>query len=102
MKIPKSDNKFLEIARKNISINCEKKVEKVLNLIKKLDKKQKNNDYVSGRDLLVIGCILIGSVGEVIDDSKMSLDAHKELKQLYDKITKDEEQLAMKGKKNEL
>ena len=78
-KIPDTNDKFLNIAKDWISSNNKKKLVKVLNMLAKEDKKQKNNDYVSSRDLYIIGCVLIGTTTMLLDGVKTTQNGRDEL-----------------------
>ena len=89
-KFPETDDKFLNIAEEWISDNNKKKLFKVLNMLQKEDKKQKNNDYVSSRDLYVIGCILIGSTSMLLDVVKTTTSGREDLLKIKESIYKEE------------
>lgn len=88
--IPETDDKFLNIAKDWISDNNKKKLLKVLNVLNKNDKKQKNNDYVTSRDLYVIGCILIGSTSMILDSVKTTPSGRDDLLKIKEAIYKEE------------
>ena len=85
-KFPETDDKFLNIAKDWISNNNKKKLVKVLNMLSKEDKKQKNNDYISSRDLYVIGCVLIGSTSMLLDGVKTTQSGREDLLELKNLI----------------
>lgn len=89
-KIPETNDKFLNIAKGWISGNNKKKLVKVLNMLAKEDKKQKNNDYVSSRDLYVIGCVLIGLTSMLLDGVKTTQSGREDLLKLKEAIYKEE------------
>lgn len=89
--IPETDDKFLNIAKDWISYNNKKKIMKILNMLRKEDKKQKNNDYVSSRDLYVIGCILIGSTSMLLDGVKTTQIGRDDLLKIKESIYKGEQ-----------
>ncbi len=91
-KIPETEDKFLNIAKNWISENNRKKLVKVLNMLANEDKKQKNNDYVSARDLYVIGCVLIGTTTSVLDTAKTTQSGRDELLEIKESIYKEEEE----------
>ena len=82
MEIPKSNDKFMKIAAELISNNNKIKIEKTLKLFKKLSEKQKDNNFVSARDLFVLGCVCIGSVSEVLSETVFSEAQRKELEEM--------------------
>ena len=87
IEIPEETNdKFLKIAKSYISNNNKKKITKILTLLSKEDKKQKNNDYVCARDLIVAGCVLIGSTMELLDTIKTTQSGHDDLIKLRNLI----------------
>lgn len=86
MKIPESNNRFLQIAREHVSFNNEVKIEKALKCFQKLCEKQHDGDYVSARDLIVFGLVAIGSVEELIEQVKTSKNGHEELEKLIKEI----------------
>ena len=88
-KIPETDDKFLNIAKNWISGNNKKKLIKVLIMLANEDKKQKNNDYVSARDLYVIGCVLIGTTTSVLDTAKTTQSGRDELLEIKESIYKE-------------
>ena len=85
-KLPETNDKFLNIAKDLISENNTKKLIKVLNMLSKADKKQKNNDYVSSRDLYVIGCVLIGSTSMLLDGVKTTQNGRDDLLKIKEAI----------------
>lgn len=85
-KLPETNDKFLKIAEDWISDNNKKKLVKVLNMLSKEDKKQKNNDYVSSRDLYVIGCVLIGSTSMLLDGVKTTQNGRDDLLKIKEAI----------------
>lgn len=86
---PETNDKFLNIAKDWISNNNKKKLIKVLNMLSKEDKKQKNNDYVSARDLYVIGCILIGLTSIMLDGVKTTQNGRDDLLKIKKSIYKE-------------
>ncbi|HKM04433.1 MAG TPA: hypothetical protein VJZ04_07530 [Lachnospiraceae bacterium] len=88
--IPETEDKFLNVAKNWISENNKKKLVKVLNMLVKEDKKQKNNDYVSSRDLYVIGCVLIGSTSLLLDGAKTTQSGRDDLLKIKESIYKEE------------
>ena len=89
-KFPETNDKFLNIAKDWISNNNKKKLVKVLNILYKEDKKQKNNYYVSSRDLYVIGCVLIGSTSMLLDGVKTTQNGQDDLLKIKESIYKEE------------
>ena len=89
-KFPETNDKFLNIAEDWISNDNKKKLIKVLNMLSKADKKQKNNDYVSARDLYVIGCVLIGSTSFMLDGVKTTQNGRDDLLKIKESIYKVE------------
>ncbi len=89
-KFPETNDKFLNIAKDWISDNSKKKLVKVLNMLSEADKKQKNNDYVSLRDLYVIGCVLIGSTSMLLDGVKTTQSGLDDLLKIKESIYKEE------------
>ena len=90
VKIPETEDKFLNIAKDWISENNKKKLVKVLNMLVKEDKKQKNNDYVSSRDLYVIGCVLIGSTSLLLNGVKTTQSGRDDLLKIKESIYEEE------------
>lgn len=86
---PETNDKFLNIAKDWISNNNKKKLVKVLNMLSKEDKKQKNNDYVASRDLYVIGCVLIGSTSMLLDSVKTTQSGRDDLLKIKESIYKE-------------
>ena len=89
-KIPETNDKILNIAKNWVNENNKKKIVKVLNMLSKEDKKQKNNDYVSARDLYVIGCFLIGSTSLLLDSVKTTQSGRDDLLKIKESIYKEE------------
>jgi hypothetical protein len=85
-KIPETEDKFLNIAKNWISENNKKKLLKVSNMLANEDKKQKNNDYVSSRDLYVIGCVLIGTTSLLLDGVKTTQSGRDDLLKIKESI----------------
>ena len=88
-KFPETDDKFLNIAKDWISDNNKEKLLKVLSMLSKEDKKQKNNDYVSSRDLYVIGCVLIGLTSMLLDVIKTTPSGREDLLKIKESIYKE-------------
>ena len=88
-KLPETNDKFLNIAEDWISENNTEKLVKVLNMLSKEDKKQKNNDYVSARDLYVIGCVLIGTTSLMLDGVKTTQNGRDDLLKIKESIYKE-------------
>ncbi len=89
-RIPETQDKFLNIAKKWISDNNKKKLIKVLNMLANEDKKQKNNGYVSARDLYVVGCVLIGTTTSVLDTVKTTPSGRDDLLKIKKSIYEEE------------
>jgi len=81
-----STNRFLKVAKENMSNNNEIKCEAVLKLFAKLSKKQKDNDYVAARDMAVFGLLLLGLFKETLDSAHTTAAGRKDLQQLHDEI----------------
>ena len=90
-KFPETNDKFLNIAKNWISENNKKKLVKILNILYKEDMKQKNNDYVSSRDLYVIGCVLIGLTSMLLDDIITTQNGQDDLLKIKESIYKEKE-----------
>ena len=90
LKIPESDDKFLNVALRWSSPNNKKKIVKVLKMLSKEDKKQNNNDYVSSRDLYVIGCFLIGTTTSLLDIVKTTQSGRDELLKIKESVYEEE------------
>ena len=89
-KFPETEDKFLNIAKDWISNNNKKKLVKVLHMLANEDKKQKNNDFVSSRDLYVIGCVLIGSTSMLLNGVKTTQSGLDDLLKIKESIYKEE------------
>lgn len=83
---PETDDKFLNIAKEWIADNNKEKLIKVLNMLAKEDTKQKNNDYISSRDLYVIGCVLIGTTSMLLDGVKTTQNGRDDLLKIKEAI----------------
>ena len=88
-KLPETNDKFLNIAKDWIADNNKEKLLKVLNMLAKEDTKQKNNDYISSRDLYVIGCILIGTTSMMLDGVKTTQNGRDDLLKIKESIYKE-------------
>ena len=88
IEIPETNDKFFNIAKEYISSNNEIKIAKTLKFIQKLCKKE--NDYIMSRDLVVMGCVFIGSFAETIEDVKTTTNGRETLQKIYDLIYESE------------
>ena len=80
------DNELLELAEEQMSTNFKNNIEYVLRKLNKLYKKQKSNDYVITRDVIILGLIFLIFGIEDIDSCKTTTQGRQDLIELKEKI----------------
>ena len=78
--------RMLEIAIKHMSDNNKIKLNKISKLGKKLDRKMGHNEFVSTRDGIVIGLVILGTSLEHIDSVKTNVGGRESLNKLKTEI----------------
>ena len=78
--------KLLEIIKKHVSNNNKIKMQKVIKYMQKLEKKYKDNDYVSTRDSIVFGVLIISEAQNYIEHAETTKKGRKDLEEIMNEI----------------
>ena len=81
-----NDNKLLKIARKYMSNSNKNKMIKMAKYAEKLTKKTKENEFVTTRDMIVYGLVILGNAQVSVDKVVTNASGRDKLKELLLKV----------------
>jgi len=75
---------YEKLFNNQISEGNKKKIEKTFNAMKKIHKKDVENDYLMSRDTMVFCAIMLYHIHEAINDMRLSKGHREDLKEMLD------------------